>query len=557
MNLSAYVFLGEAIVKGLRSILVGGTLAMMAGAFAQGVVPNQLVVKFKPGSQAMEPRIHSMAGTKVVRTIPSLGYVLVEYPSNRTRNQVASVYMAYPSYVTRVSENPTVRFFDTIPNDARWGEQWGPAKVQAPKMWDRNVGETSTIVAVVDSGVKADHPDLVGNLIPGYDVGNDDPDPNDVVGHGTHCIGIAGGVGNNGIGISGMGWKHKVMPVRIDSDTTGAFNAAAGIIYAADHGANVISMSFGVGQSPVMDDAIEYAWGKNILLIAAAGNDSSQNQNYPASHPHVLAVASSAPDDSRSPFSTFGQWVEVAAPGQGILSTVVDADNVDGTGYGKKDGTSMACPLVAGLAGVLYAEAGVTANNQAIWDIICASSEKVDYVKFGRVNAAKAIDMIEVYTTVTKNATAASMFVGLKMTGGVAQLSQKDNKVAFITSSLQTSTGATAGAIIDFTVTDPISSLIDPQIHLATRTEVPATLMTFLYNNSTKKWDFVNSSGTKNTTLDHVMPLPSAMGNYITAQGKIRVLVRSHVPVTRGRVVSSYRLQLDQAVFESKVRIIN
>jgi thermitase len=521
----------------------------MAGAFAQGVAPDQLIVKFKPGSQAVETQVHAAAGVQVLRKLPSINWTLVKIPANRTKSQVASIYKNYPNYVTDVTENPIVEFLDTTPNDVDYPKQWGPAKIQAPKMWDRNTGSTSTIVAIVDSGVDVDHPDLVGNLLPGFDVGDNDPNPDDVIGHGTHCSGIAGAVGNNAIGVAGMGWKHKILPIRIESSTTGAFNAAAGIVYAADHGASVVSMSFRVGNTPAMNDAIDYAWGKNVLLIAAAGNDGNQVMNFPASHAKVLAVASSAPDDSRSTFSTYGDWVDVAAPGEGIWSTYLNG------GYEFLDGTSMACPLVAGLAGVLYAEGGLTITNQQVWDILCASSDKVNYVKFGRVNAWKAINMIEKYKIVAKDPALATLFIGTKLTGGAAQLSKKDGKVALVSSALQTSTGSTAGVILDYTLTDPISAFVDPQIHVSTRTDVPATQMVFIYNNTKKTWDFIRSTGTNTTFSDLLVSLPEAMGSYITAQGKIRILVRTHVPVTRGHGATSFRMHLDQAVFEGKVKI--
>jgi thermitase len=523
-------------------------MALMAGAFAQGTAPDQLIVKFKPGSQAVETQVHAAAGVQVLRKLPSINWTLVKIPANKTKSQVASIYRSYPNYVTDVTENPIVEFLDTTPNDADYSKQWGPAKVQAPKMWDRNTGGTSTIVAIVDSGADMDHPDLAANLLPGFDVGDNDPNPEDVVGHGTHCCGIAGAVGNNSIGVAGMGWKHKIMPIRIESSTTGAFNAAAGIVYAADHGASVVSMSFRVGASPAMNDAIDYAWGKNILLVAAAGNDGTQEMNFPASHSKVMAVASSAQDDSRSVFSNYGDWVDVAAPGEAIWSTVM------GGGYDFKAGTSMACPLVAGLAGVLFAEGGVTMKNQQVWDILCASSDKVNYVKFGRVNAGKAINMIEIYKTVAKNPTLVTKYVGTTMLGTASQLFAKDGQVVLVSSALQTTTGSTAGVIIDYTLAEPISSFVDPSIHLAVKTDVSATQMVYFYNNTKNTWDFNRSTGTNSTFSNLSVSLPEAMGSYITAQGKIRILVRTHVPVTRTGA-TSFRMQLDLAVFEGKVRI--
>lgn len=537
-------------MKSIRLLLTGGVLAFAGAAFAQsGAMPDQLLVKFKPGSQAMESRVHASAGAVVMQRNGAINWTLVRIPVGRTKAQIRAIYSTFPNYVVSVSDNPTGPVkLDTIPNDTDFNKQWGPVRVQAPKMWDRSQGSTSTIVAILDTGVDIDHPDLVQNLLPGDDPGDGDNNPDDPDGHGTHCAGIAGAVGNNSMGVAGMGWKNKILPVRVFG-ATGGMAVATGITYAADHGAKVISLSLKISDFQALRDAVDYAWSKNVLIIAAAGNDGNTAKNFPAAYDKVLAVASSDPDDSRSGFSTFGDWVDVAAPGSNIWSSL------PGGTYGSSSGTSMACPMTAGLAGVLFAEGGPTYTNQQVWDIICASSDKVDYVIHGRINAARAINMIEVYKLVGTKPAAASMFVGMKMTGTASLLEKKDGKSIFLTSALKTTTGATAGVIIDYTITDPLSSYTEPQIRLATRTDVASTLMVFLYNNSTKNWDFIKSAGTNSVMSETVAVLPASMGNYITSQGKIRVLARTHVPLTRGRAVTSYRLTVDQAMFEGKVRI--
>lgn len=147
------------------------------------------------------------------------------------------------------------------------------------------------------------------------------------------------------------------------------------------------------------------------------------------------------------------------------------------------------------------------------------------------------------------------MFIGSKMTGGVPQLSKKDGKAVLVSSVLQTATGSTAAVIVDFTLTNPVSSYVDPQLRFVTKSDIASTQMLYLYNNTTKKWDFVRSNGLGTKQLEVVAPLPEVMGSYITVQGKIRALLRTHVPVTRGRSVASYRLHIDQAIFESQVKL--
>lgn len=540
-------------MKGLKLILVSGALALVAGAFAQGgYMPNQLIVKFKPGSQAMESRVHAAAGTQVIQKASAINWTLVRIPAGKTKAQIKAIYNTYPNYVTMVTENPIVELDDTVPNDPDYAtKQWGPPKVSAPKMWDRSQGKTSTIVAILDTGVDIDHPDLVDNLLPGSDPGEGDNNPDDEDGHGTHCAGIAGAVGNNGIGIAGMGWKNKIMPVKVFG-SVGGFAVATGITYATDHGANVISMSIKITDFQALRDAVDYAWGKNVLLVASAGNANTSVIQFPSGYEKVMAVASSDPNDGKSDFSNFGNWVDVTAPGSNIWSTYI------GGGYESLSGTSMSTPMVAGLAGVLFSEVGITATNQQIWDLICNGCDKpaiVNYCIHGRINAAKSINLIQQYKIVGTNPNLATMFIGIKMTGDAALLPKKDGKAALVTSKLESTTGSTAAVIVDFTLTDPLSSFIEPQIRVSSKTDVSTTQMIFIYNNTTKKWDFLRSNGLGKQALDVLVELPAAMGNYITAQGKIRLLVRTHVPVTRGRSVASYRLHLDQVLFEGKVKL--
>jgi len=281
-----------------------------------------------------------------------------------------AVLAAEPNYLVKASQTitPTV-----TPNDPYFFQQWGLTQIGAPEAWAIEQGNPGYTIAILDTGIDLNHPDLVGRLwvnpgeIPGDGLDNDSNGyvddvngwnfvednnlPQDDSGHGTHVAGIAAASGNNGIGIAGTDWRAALMPVRVLNAGGAGTHAdvATALRYAADKGAQVINMSFGAyADSQVLRDAIAYA-AQTALLVGAAGNDGRDAPFYPAAYPQVLAVAATGPGDVRAAFSNFGAWVDIAAPGQTIWSTVYD------DGYVGWSGTSMAAPFVSGAASLVWA----------------------------------------------------------------------------------------------------------------------------------------------------------------------------------------------------------
>lgn len=244
-------------------------------------------------------------------------------------------------------------------------------------------------VAILDTGVQLNHPDLRGKVLQGYDFVNRDYSPNDGNGHGTHVAGIAAAVTNNYTGMAGIAPRASILPVRVlGNDGSGSLqDVANGIVYAANQGAQVINLSLGSpASSSTLQNAIQYAWNRGAVIVAAAGNDNSRTPNYPANYPNVIAVASTDRYDSRSSFSNYGSWVEVAAPGQSILSTY------PGSCYAYLSGTSMAAPHVAGLAALLAAQGRTqTQIRDAILDTTDPIAGTGVFWVYGRINAARAV----------------------------------------------------------------------------------------------------------------------------------------------------------------------
>ncbi len=248
----------------------------------------------------------------------------------------------------------------SVLGDPMRSDQWALNWVPFESTWGTSNG-TGVIVAVVDTGIAAAHQDLSGSVIAGTDLASDagSVDPSgkgmlDPGAHGTHVAGIIAAHANNGIGISGAAPGARLMPVRVlDADGTGvASDAAEGVIWAADHGARVINMSLGGGPSPGMQEAIQYARSKQAVVVAAAGNAKEQGNapTYPAAYPEAIAVASVNSSLEHSAFSNTGAYVDIAAPGEMILSTYGGSKPND---YAWMSGTSMATPYVSAAAALV------------------------------------------------------------------------------------------------------------------------------------------------------------------------------------------------------------
>ncbi|MFZ3595613.1 S8 family peptidase [Streptomyces sp. BH104] len=253
---------------------------------------------------------------------------------------------------------------DSEPDPMR-KDQWALDAMKLPAAWDTSKGD-DTVIAVVDSGVATDHPDLKGRLVDGHDFVDGDDDPKDLNGHGTHVSGIAAAHTDNGVGVAGGAPGAKIMPVRVlganGSGSNG--NITKGIVWAADHGADVINLSLGEGvlmtkllQGGILNQAIQHAHDKGAVVVAAAGNDGADTQPYKVQTP-VLVVGASTRKGTAADFSNFGAEQAVSAPGEDILSTLPTYKTKetlkDTSGYGKLSGTSMAAPYVSALAALLH-----------------------------------------------------------------------------------------------------------------------------------------------------------------------------------------------------------
>lgn len=280
------------------------------------------------------------------------------------------------------------------PNDVLYRKyQWNLPIIDTELGWNISKGAGDVPVGIVDTGVDMNHPDLKDHLMSGYNVVDASASPMDDVGHGTHVAGVVAAIVNNNRGVAGMTWMNPVLPVKV-LDHTGAGNTyavAEGIIWAADHGAKVINLSLGnYADANFLHDAIKYAFDKDVVIVAASGNDNTEKPGYPAAYPEVLAVAATDANKNRASFSNFGDYIDVAAPGVGIASTYPDNQ------YAALSGTSMASPHVTALAALIRSVNPLLKNTE-VMDIIRQTAEdlgpagKDKFYGYGQIDVVKAL----------------------------------------------------------------------------------------------------------------------------------------------------------------------
>ncbi|MEH7095211.1 S8 family peptidase [Neobacillus vireti] len=275
--------------------------------------------------------------------------------------------------------------------------QWNLPAIGTERGWNLSRGSKKVKIAVVDTGVDLDHPDLARRLTTGYNAIDNSSKPDDDNGHGSHVAGIIAADTNNGVGMAGITWYNPIIPVKVmgADGTGGSFYVAKGIRWAVDHDADVINLSLGNYQScDVLESAIDYALEKNVVVISAAGNDNTSQRSYPAAYPGVLGVAAVDWDGKRAEFSNFGDYVDVAAPGVDIPSTFSNGE------YASLSGTSMAAPHVTALAGLIRSVNPKLKNTDVV-KIITGSAQPVGkntrspYFGNGIINNAAALQMAE------------------------------------------------------------------------------------------------------------------------------------------------------------------
>jgi thermitase len=377
-----------------RSVLfVGVILSLVIAnqpAKAQGPPTRILLQKTKRATHGMVVSALAASGSRFIRQIPELDVYVITMPGPAT-----------PSILRKLEKSGLFTFAEpdgtakggAVPNDPLFGSQWHLGTINAIAAWDISRGSSAVPIAMVDSGVNPNHQDLASKLIPGWSFLLGNTNTADVLGHGTATAGTAAAATDNGIGVAGIASLNPIMPLVVlnSADSASYSDIASAITYAADHGVRVINVSIGgVSPSSTLQSAVDYAWNKGAVVIASAMNNASSTPYYPAACDHVIAVSATEPGDSLAAFSNFGNWIDLSAPGDNILTT----DN--GGGYSTWYGTSFSSPIVAGTAALaLSVNPRLTA--QALVNILIQNADDVGPAGFdpgfgwGRVNAYRVV----------------------------------------------------------------------------------------------------------------------------------------------------------------------
>lgn len=372
----------------------------------QRIAEGHILVQPYPGvSQEAFAESMKKHGASASHRLGNLPVWVVDIPPKSERAKTAE--LSHHKHVNFAEVDALIPATGTVVlNDPNYWSQWHLTKIQALDAWATAMGNGATI-AILDTGVDSTHPDLMANIVPGWNVYSNNSDTSDVYGHGTSVAGTAAAIINNGIGGIGVSPQSKIMPIRISDASGYAYfsTMASGVNWAADHGAQVANISFeNVNTSSAVITAAQYMQSKGGLVVTAAGNSGTDAGT--ANTPEIIAASASDSNDQIASFSNYGQVIDVAAPGVNILTTT------NGGGYGWVSGTSFASPIVAGVVALVKsAKAGLAPAT--VRSVIFNSADDLGaagydiYYGYGRVNANRAVALAQTLTVDTTPPTVA------------------------------------------------------------------------------------------------------------------------------------------------------
>ncbi len=372
-------------------VLVLAGFGIVQAGGSKDFVPGELLIQAKPGvtRKAVDNLLHPH-GAVTAGEIENIRVRRIKVPED-----------ALEQVKKALSNNPNIQFVEEnfiaeagyVPNDERYPSQWHLPMIAAPDGWDYTTGSQSVPIAIIDSGVDPTHPDLAGNLIAGYNFLGNNTDTQDIQGHGTAVAGSAAAMTDNITGVAGVAWNSPIMPlVVVNTDGSATYyDIAQAINYAADQGVRIMNISLGgSSSSSTLQNAVNYAWNKGAVIIAAASNYSTDTPYYPAACANVVAASATTSSDTFASFSNYGTWVDISAPGASILTTS------RGGGYGSWSGTSFSSPITAGVAALILS-ANPSLTNAQVVDILTQNADDLGstgfdkYFGYGRVNAFQSI----------------------------------------------------------------------------------------------------------------------------------------------------------------------
>lgn len=346
---------------------------------------DRVIVKLDSGLEA-----ESLDEYEVVENQIGEDFMTVEVPEHQSTvdfiedlEERKDVVYAEPDHLIQLSHRPSDPYYST---------QWHHQAIQTETAWNKSKGSDEVVVAVIDNGIDLNHPDLRDRIVSPYDVVLGTSNTINPGEHGTHVAGIIASSIDNGYGGSGVAPHARIMPINVfKGEAAYTSDVIKGIYYAIESGAEIINMSLGTyDYSFSLDLAIQHAYQSGLVIIAAAGNDSTNRRNYPSSFENVISVSSTTASDAVSSFSNYGFDIDIAAPGSHIYSTLSDG------AYGYMSGTSMAAPVVSGVAALIWSNERKLSNKEIANRMFETADDlgqkgKDVYYGYGRVNASHAL----------------------------------------------------------------------------------------------------------------------------------------------------------------------
>lgn len=332
-------------------------------------------------------------------SLSTLGWNIIDVPADQAE-QIASELQQLPGIVEVTPDYPLELTWEPTDPGYQQGRQWSLETIGTEIAWEFSMG-TGVVVAVLDTGIDTNHPDLKNNIVPGYNFVDDNTDVSDQCGHGTHVAGVIAAEANNDNGGIGIAHEAKIMPIKVIGETCRGSHSALmkGIKYAADQGVRILVITSGsTYRHTGVRDAILYAREKGALVVVSAGNTGKEEEFYPGSFEESFTVAGTAPGDTRFEASTFGSQIDISAPATNIYGPFWSKD--EGSIYANAQGTSMAAPHVAAVAAlVLSLEPELTVEeleNRLISTATDLGDEGWDaHYGWGRVSAWGAVAQSE------------------------------------------------------------------------------------------------------------------------------------------------------------------
>jgi thermitase len=478
---------------------------------------------------------------------------VVRVPRGSNENRFANDLMRTGEYEYA---HPNWKCFPVgTPNDPMFDQQWHLRTIQAPAAWDLWTGSSSFITAFVDTGIDLNHEDLKDLRVPGFNSVDrkaevDGGQVADINGHGTHVAGDGSAHGNNGKGVSGVAWNHRVMMVRTSNSAGGGASLddiTQGAIWAAQNGAKTVSASYSGVDAALVGTAGTVIKNTGSLFLYAAGNDNRDLTGF--RHADTIVVGSSNESDEKSGFSAYGRGCTLFAPGSSIMSTKM------GGGYGFSSGTSMATPVANGGLALLWS-ANPTLTNEDAREILfntCDNIGSSTIFGFGRINVRRAVEAALVSAVRDIEIDSVSVQSGIHFAGNLGSVRDLDLGNNFGVSSVtQIGVGSVAGSTLGVKLPTNLGTI--SSFSLSTTVKYagnkPSSVFVYVLNKNTGRYDQITTRGIfPNADATINVRLSQNVSNYVAADGTVSMILRDVVPSRFGTSVGRFQIGYASAKF--------